>query len=290
MSKMLGMKFPLYIQRTHLSFGSGATSIAGNQTVYLSCIGESGDFSGFYIITESTVWVTYLVTRPGILKNLVVYTSGAAGAGQSFIYTVRLNGVPTAITCTVSGGVAVSASDLVNSVHVVVGDRVTVQLVLSAGAGTKYHGTSLDFEANMTRPVYDNLTFSGYTGTLPAASTRGIYFAGKVPLGGSIITLDAYPQEFYLITRKGTLKTLVVLAGSAPGLGETFTYTLRVNSIDTLFTAQISGAAQITNANITSVILVNPGDLVSMKVVSSAAAVVTTHMTSFDFEEGDYRA
>lgn len=70
--------------------------------------------------------VSVLISVAGTLKNLYV-KSGAVGAGAKHKYTVYVNGVATAITCTtaLNGGVA---NDTTHTVAVVAGDTVSIRV------------------------------------------------------------------------------------------------------------------------------------------------------------------
>jgi len=87
----------------------------------------------------------FLVVRPGYIRNLVAHAETPPGAGESVVYTLRLNGVNTALTCTVSGAVDRDASDLVNIVAVTPGDIVTLQVVNSVGGAASLHAASAAF-------------------------------------------------------------------------------------------------------------------------------------------------
>jgi hypothetical protein len=68
------------------------------------------------------------VTRPGVLQNLFVWQRVASGAaGRTDIYTVRVNGANTAITCTLNN--QTEGSDTTNQVLVAAGDQVSISLV-----------------------------------------------------------------------------------------------------------------------------------------------------------------
>ena len=68
------------------------------------------------------------VSRPGILRNLFAWQRVASGAaGRTDIYTVRVNGANTGITCTLDN--AVEGADIVNEVLVAAGDQVSIRLV-----------------------------------------------------------------------------------------------------------------------------------------------------------------
>jgi len=72
-------------------------------------------------------------TQPGTLSGLYVRILTAFGVGKGVTYTVRVNGADTAITCTISGAVATSASDAVNSVVVIAGDVVEIHITVASG-------------------------------------------------------------------------------------------------------------------------------------------------------------
>jgi len=67
------------------------------------------------------------VSGTGSLKNLYVRHNSAGGDGDSVVYTVMVNGVATAITVTLATGAIGQASDLVNTVAVVAGNRVSLR-------------------------------------------------------------------------------------------------------------------------------------------------------------------
>lgn len=67
-----------------------------------------------------------VVVRAGQLRTLAVHLTAAPGAGTSRIFVVRLNGVNTALSVTLSGGAAVFGTSTGN-VAVAAGDVITVQ-------------------------------------------------------------------------------------------------------------------------------------------------------------------
>jgi len=73
--------------------------------------------------------------RAGTLKNLYVYQRVASGgAGLTDIYTVRVAGADTAITCTLNN--AQTGQDTTNTVAAAAGAQVSVKLVSNNGADT----------------------------------------------------------------------------------------------------------------------------------------------------------
>lgn len=64
--------------------------------------------------------------RAGTLRNLFARHNSAGGAGPAVTYTVRVNGVATAIAVALATGAVGQAGNLVNTVAVAQGDRVSV--------------------------------------------------------------------------------------------------------------------------------------------------------------------
>jgi hypothetical protein len=73
--------------------------------------------------------------RAGTIRNLFVRHNAAAGNGNPVTYTVMKNGVATLLTVSGNTGVVGQASDLVNTVAVVQGDRIAVRITKAAAIG-----------------------------------------------------------------------------------------------------------------------------------------------------------
>lgn len=288
MPQMFGAMFPLPVLSEKITWRS-SNAVAAGATRYPDCYDQGGEINGGDYASEilSTV---FLVTRGGLIGNLVAHSAVVPGVGQSFTYTVLVNGVPTVITCTTSGGVLLNSSDLVNTAHVVIGDRVTVQVVVSAGGAVTGHAMSIMKQSPSTRKPYERTNYNSQQTTIPANSTRYIGSAHRIGHYGGALASETWPSIAYLATRKGSLRNLVALAVAAPGAGETFVYTVRVNYVNTTVIVTLSGAAQITGTDLANVAQVDVGDRITLQVVTSLGAAVTAHAAAFDFEEGDYRA
>lgn len=86
---------------------------------------------------------------------------------------------------------------------------------------------------------------------------------------------DATEGNAYVpVTHKGVFNHFRVITSASPGVGQTYTVTLRINGGDTSVTATVSGTGT-TASDLAHYAHVNPGDLISVKVVSSAGANVT---------------
>jgi hypothetical protein len=75
--------------------------------------------------------------RGGTLRNMFVRHNAPGGNGNPVTYTVMKNGVATLLTVSGNSGVIGQASDLVNTVAVVQGDRIAVRITkpLAIGGG-----------------------------------------------------------------------------------------------------------------------------------------------------------
>ena len=104
------------------------TVISSGATVFFGCLGTSVNVnsSPFY------------QTKPGFISDLFVACDTAPGAGQSFTYTVCVNGTPSSMIATISGASSFSAYVL-NTIPFSNADAITVKLVTSAGAATANH-------------------------------------------------------------------------------------------------------------------------------------------------------
>lgn len=88
--------------------------------------------------TVGSTAATIQASRPGILKNLYVHRVVAAGVGNTITFTVRVNGVDTAIVATLTGGVALDATDLVNTAVIAQGDLVEIKVNVTAGVPASF--------------------------------------------------------------------------------------------------------------------------------------------------------
>ena len=74
------------------------------------------------------------------------------------------------------------------------------------------------------------------------------------------------------VNRAGSASLLWVVTSVAPGVGGTFTYTLRKNGVDTGLTVTLSGSTRIGGSAATPAISYNQGDRFSIKLVTAGAA------------------
>jgi hypothetical protein len=85
------------------------------------------------------------LVEAGHLMKLFVRHNSANGNGNDVVYTVLLNGAPTAITATLASGAVGQVSDLVNTGVAAQGDRVSLRATKAAGIGSG----QLDVQASL---------------------------------------------------------------------------------------------------------------------------------------------
>ena len=121
-------KGPKYV----MQFGSATDSVA-NQTVFMHTQGVFG--------AENTSQQPIVVH--GVARNFYVHATVAPGAGESFVYMVRVNGADTGITVTLNNLETMGNSTL-TLFAVGPPDLITVRLVTSLNAAAARHWTGLE--------------------------------------------------------------------------------------------------------------------------------------------------
>jgi hypothetical protein len=124
--------------------GNGSIATWGNDSIapaadtrYLS--------PGRSTSTASTTDVASIpAPRAGTIRNLFVRHHSATGNGNNVVYTIMINGVATGLTVTLATGAIGQASDLVNTVAVAQGDRISLRATKAANVG----GGSLNVQAS----------------------------------------------------------------------------------------------------------------------------------------------
>ena len=122
-------------------WGGGGLIFASSLTRYWAPFFGYAAYLG--VVEAQTEWVT---PRGGTMKNFYV-RAGTNTLNENIPFTVRVNGVDTAITLIVTAATPGTYSDLANAVDVVAGDIITVKSVESAATlGLLYFGWSLELE------------------------------------------------------------------------------------------------------------------------------------------------
>ena len=117
----IGMRFTADVDGESIVMTKSLDIVDNVTTEYTQASGSYTAFSW-----TSTELNTYQMSGGSVLKNLYVYGEVAPGAGNSNIVTLRKEGVPTSLTCTLNDAENVD-SDLVNEVTVSAGERLSLE-------------------------------------------------------------------------------------------------------------------------------------------------------------------
>jgi hypothetical protein len=125
------MGFGIRREKSHyLQFNSGSTQVTAAATAYAP-VGGSSVFSATENIRQT------IATRPMLVSNLVLVTATAQSGTGSVVYTLRKNGVNTAITITIAAGAAAGTfTDSTNSVQFAANDLISLKAVNNASANS----------------------------------------------------------------------------------------------------------------------------------------------------------
>lgn len=126
--------------------------------------------------------------------------------------------------------------------------------------------------------------YSGRSGTFLVSSNTG----GNPSAGGThyLYTSGHLTAEAgFRCPYKGNLKNIRAKSSAAPGAGQSYTYTLRLNNADTTVATSIAGAAATSGDNVTSLVECQAGDEISIKLVTSGSAAGNFHTVSFEIVE-----
>lgn len=81
--------------------------------------------------TENLIYWT--APRSGTFRNLYINVTNSPGAGQSYVFTLRVNGADTSVTCTISNS-ATSCNDTTHTAAITAGQTYSIKSVSSATA------------------------------------------------------------------------------------------------------------------------------------------------------------
>jgi hypothetical protein len=212
---------------------------------------------------------TEVIPTPGKLKNFYVHLIELGpGSGKSWTFTLRKNGVSTALEVAVADE-DTSGSDLVNEISVSADDTVDVMVVLSADTGRSVRATwGFTFEADIDG---ESLVLYGTETTLdPTATEYQQICAGGV--GWSAIELERIQHG-----QSCLLKKFHVLLDTAPGAGKSYALTVRNNQASTNMTVTISDANKTGNDTTNTARLRNGDDVNMMSVPTGTPAASIAH-------------
>jgi hypothetical protein len=109
-----------------------------------------------------------LVSTSGKFKSLRVRLSGSPSSGDSYTFTLRVNGADTALTVTISDS-AQQGEDITHEVSVSAGDRVSLKCTPFSDPDTQTATWSVIFESNTNN---GSLILGGSSDTCSTSSTE----------------------------------------------------------------------------------------------------------------------
>ena len=184
-----------------------------------------------------------LMPAAGTLSDLRVNIDGTPGTGNSYAFTVRINGAgSTTITCTISNAETACNSGALTDT-VAAGDSVAIEVNPNSGPSARDGRWSLKFDS--TTSAYT--TLAGCTNGTALATSGTQYLAvhgGNPPDTSSFQTATLFPLA-------GTLRNLYVELEVAPGAGTSRTFaigTVDCTIADTATTCNSAGDTQAISA------------------------------------------
>lgn len=90
---------------------------------------------GFDQTLAQTSPVSFRVPRAGTIRNMYLLHNTGGGNGAAIVYTLRVNGAATALSVSLAS-TSTDAQDTVDTVAVVAGDRIDIEVTKAASVGT----------------------------------------------------------------------------------------------------------------------------------------------------------
>lgn len=115
---------------------SSAGTVAVGATVYINVSGQNA------VENRVSAPMPYAC----VIRNLFGKATAPPGVGETYTYTLFLNGIATLLTCQTAGAVLLQSSDLVNGIAIAAGDLVSIRIVTSGAAGVVRHQAGFEVD------------------------------------------------------------------------------------------------------------------------------------------------
>lgn len=111
--------------------------VFGNDSVGIDAVNRFLDPGYGNNSTAPTAAISVITPRAGTLRNLFVRHHSSTVSANTVTYTAQVNGVDTAIAVTLAANAVTTVGNVVNTVVVAQGDRITIKVTKSGviGAG-----------------------------------------------------------------------------------------------------------------------------------------------------------
>lgn len=207
---------------------------------------------GYWGATESRK--EQLVSTGGKLKNLRVKLNDVPGTG-TYVFTLRLNGAPTTLTCTVAAD-GTLASDTTHEVAVTGGDRISLECFPDSPDNARYARWTIMFEGTTAKESL-----------IPGASDNfldNINIDYAQPMGAFDFSWGHEYEVKEVCPTAGKIKDLYVELSEDPGTApNAYRFTLRVNGEDKALTVTIT-ADDTKGNNTVDEVVVAAGDILTL--------------------------
>lgn len=141
----------------------------------------------------------------------------------------------------------------------------------------------LDATSSLFLSAWDADAYSSlFSGTISIAESQGFSVGSTSTVAAAstvyLTTAGALASElmYFVAPKKGMVYGLTAQCGLAPGASQSFVYTLRKQLADSGTTATITGASSFS-ATTNAITMFNEGDVLSVKLVTSATAAASNH-------------
>ncbi|GAI83166.1 unnamed protein product, partial [marine sediment metagenome] len=204
-------------------FGGRHELLHDTNTEYNTLVG------GIYFDT-SEISHSCVVSSDGKIKNLRVKLTGSPGIGKEYVFTLMVNGAPSALTLTISD-TETSDADTTHEVDVSAGDTVSLECNPDGTPTVRYATWTSMFEGDTAK---ESLVLGKGRPEINEATTY-------IPLGvfDSFSTATAVQVP---CPTSGKLKNFYVSLSAAPGDGKSWIFTLLVNEVESTLIVTITGA------------------------------------------------
>lgn len=207
------------------------------------------------------------------INELRVTVATAPGVGKSYAVTLMVNGVASALTCTISG-TATSAQDLTHSVSISALDSISMRFV-PTGTPTA-PGTSF---WNFKQEAANLFGMAGSLTTMPSAAGTNYL----PPFGRSVGSASTHAVGSFVMPTSGVFKNLVFWSNTAPAGVTSWALTFMKNNVAQTLTTTMSGA-NTTSSDTSNTVTVAAGDTVSVRIVTTGSPAAASGSWGLSFD------
>ena len=254
-------------------FKGSVASNGGLFMVHSSCAGAGPHYYVPHGATGPGTEYTWRCPISGTISNMYVWLSVSPGvAPDAYVFTLRKNGVDTALTVTITAP-ATTGSDTVNSVAFNAGDTISIKV---QGLNVPANNPQVALGLKMI-PTTNGESIAAFqsAGSLSVTNTYH-----NVSAASSTWLAAALEYACYQLTSATELRNLYVDLSVAPGAGTSWQFHIRDNLVNTALTTTIANLATSNNDVVNRVAVAN-GHVVTIGATEVGATVSPSVYFSF---------